>query len=303
MALIQTTKPGGGDGVALHPMLRLLIALGFVVAAVFISSGVGKLIGPHKGSWQALLMGVCVAVIFLAAYAIFCRLIERRPVVEFGMPHAVPELAAGIMTGLVLFSAVVAVIAAFGGYSVIGTHDAAVLLPALGIAISSGFSEEIVFRGWFFRLVEQWLGTWTALILSAALFGALHLGNPNATLLAGVAIALEAGIMLAAIYLITRRLWAAVGVHAAWNFAQGGIYGIPVSGGAMDGVLRPRIVGSDLLTGGAFGAEASLPAIIVATAFGIVVVLIAYRRGGFVAPFWLRRDEPPAASALGEVFD
>jgi membrane protease YdiL (CAAX protease family) len=101
--------------------------------------------------------------------------------------------------------------------------------------------------------------------------------------------------MLAAIYMITRRLWAAIGLHAAWNFTQGGIYGIPVSGGAMDGVLRPDIRGSDLLTGGAFGAEASLPAIVVATAFGLAVIYVAWRRGQFIAPSWVRRSQGAAA--------
>lgn len=274
--------------VATHPMFRLLIAIVFVAGGVFLSSGVGRLIGPHKGGVQSLIVGVCVAVIFVGLYTLFCRAIERRPVAELALPGAAQELAVGLVTGFLLFSAVVAVIAALGGYSVVGTHGWGVLVPVLGLSIASGFSEEIIFRGWFFRLVEQWLGTWIALILSAALFGALHLGNANATLLAGAAISLEAGIMLAAIYLITRRLWAAIGVHAAWNFAQGGIYGIPVSGGATDGVLVPRISGSDLVTGGAFGAEASLPAIVVATGFGIVMLVVAWRRGGFVAPFWMR---------------
>ncbi|MDH7972614.1 type II CAAX endopeptidase family protein [Sphingomonas sp. AR_OL41] len=274
--------------IAGHPMFRLLVAFAFIVGALLISRGVGKLIGPHLGNARAVIVASCVAAIFVGAYALFCRLIERRPVREFALRGAPIELAGGILTGLLLFSAVVAVIAILGGYSVIGTRGPAVLLPALAIAIVSGFTEEIIFRGWFFRLVEEWLGTWIALALSAALFGALHLNNQNATLLAGAAIALEAGIMLAAIYLITRRLWAAIGVHAAWNFAQGGIYGIAISGNATDGILRPRITGPDLLTGGAFGAEASLPAIIVATAFGIALVMVAYRRGGFVAPFWRR---------------
>jgi len=289
MATIGTAQPTLGARIVRHPMFRLLIAFLFVAGSYAIAFGVGHALGPHKGPWLLLFACVCVAAIFVASYALFCRFIERRPVVELGLAGAPLELGGGIVTGLLLFSAVVAVIAALGGYSVVGTRGAGVLVPALAISIASGFSEEIIFRGWFFRLVEQWLGTWIALILSAALFGALHLGNPNATLLAGAAIALEAGIMLAAIYLITRRLWAAIGVHAAWNFAQGGIYGIPVSGGAMDGVLVPRISGPDLLTGGAFGAEASLPAIIVATAFGIGMLLVAYRRGGFIAPFWLRR--------------
>jgi membrane protease YdiL (CAAX protease family) len=300
MATTGTAQPTLGARIVRHPMFRLLVAFLFVVGSYAIAFGVGRAFGPHKGPWLVLFACVCVAAIFVASYALFCRFIEQRPVVELALPGAAAELGAGIATGLVLFSAVVAVIAGLGGYSVVGTHGAAVLVPALAISIASGFSEEIIFRGWFFRLVEQWLGTWIALILSAVLFGALHLGNPNATLLAGAAIALEAGIMLAAIYLITRRLWAAIGVHAAWNFAQGGIYGIPVSGGSMDGVLVPRISGPDLVTGGAFGAEASLPAIVVATAFGIVVLVIAYRRGGFVAPFWLRK-EVTASGAVGDV--
>jgi membrane protease YdiL (CAAX protease family) len=91
--------------------------------------------------------------------------------------------------------------------------------------------------------------------------------------------------------MITRRLWAVIGLHAAWNLAQGGLYGIPVSGENMDGVLRPDIRGSDPLTGGAFGAEASLPAIVVATAFGLMLLYVAWRRGRFMAPLWVRRRQ------------
>lgn len=274
-----------------HPGFLLLYSIGATMLAIILSVGLNHIAPPHKAGWWAVVFACGIAAIFVAIYVAFCRVLEGRPVREFALAPAAIELPAGIVAGLVLFSLVVGVIAAFGGYRVIGYRDAGVLVPALALAILSGFTEEIFFRGFFFRLTEKWLGTWAALGLSAALFGALHLGNPNATLLAAVAIMLEAGIMLAAIYMITRRLWAAIGLHAAWNFAQGGIYGIPVSGGAMDGVLRPDIRGSDLLTGGAFGAEASLPAIVVATAFGLVVLYIAWRRGQFIAPIWVRRRQ------------
>jgi uncharacterized protein len=95
--------------------------------------------------------------------------------------------------------------------------------------------------------------------------------------------------MLAAVYMITRRLWAAMGIHAAWNFTQGGIYGIPVSGFDTGGLIRPRIAGSDLITGGGFGAEASLPAIVIATAFGVALLVYAHRHDRFIAPSWKRR--------------
>ena len=271
-----------------HPGLLLLYSVGATMLAIALSAGLSHIAPPHKNGVWAILFACLVAAIFVAVYVAFCRFIEGRPPSEFSLASAGVELPAGILTGVVIFSLIVGVIAAFGGYRVIGYRDAGVLVPALAVAILSGFTEEIFFRGFFFRLTEKWLGSWAALALSAALFGALHLGNPNATLLAGVAIMLEAGIMLAAIYMITRRLWAAIGLHAAWNFTQGGIYGIPVSGGEMDGILRPDIRGSDLLTGGAFGAEASLPAIIVATTFGLAVLYLAWRRGEFVPSSWVR---------------
>ena len=274
-----------------HPGFLLLYAIGATVLAIIVSAGLSHMAPPHRAGWWAVAFASIVAAIFVAVYVAFCRLIEGRPARELALAPAAIELSAGIVIGLVLFSLVVGLIAAFGGYRVIGHRDAGVLVPALAVAIVSGVSEEIFFRGFFFRLTEKWLGTWAALALSAGLFGALHLGNPNASVLAAVAIMLEAGIMLAAIYMITRRLWAAIGLHAAWNFAQGGIYGIPVSGGAMDGVLRPDIRGSDLLTGGAFGAEASLPAIVVATTFGLVMLYVAWRRGQFTAPIWVRRRQ------------
>jgi len=272
------------------PLVLLGIGIAFMMGAGMTATLVSRAIPHANNDWLAVLVAILVAAIFVAFYCAFVGLVERRPVVaEFALNGWARELGAGLLGGLLLFSVVVGIIAAFGGYRVIGQNPAGVLLPVLAISITSGVTEEIMLRGIFFRLIESWLGSWIALILSAAVFGALHLGNPNASLLAGSAIALEAGVMLAALYMLTRRLWAAIGLHAAWNLSQGGIYGIAVSGFKQDGILIPRVSGSDLLTGGSFGAEASLPAIIVCTAFGIAALVLAHRRGRFVQPFWLRR--------------
>jgi membrane protease YdiL (CAAX protease family) len=272
------------------PLVLLLIGIAFVVGAIMTSAFVRKAFPEAANNWLAVLIAVLVAAVFVAFYWAFVRLVELRPAVaEFALKGWAKELGAGLLSGVILFSIVVGIIAALGGYRVIGHNPVAVLLPVLAISITSGVTEEIMLRGVFFRLIESWLGSWIALILSAAVFGALHLGNPNASLLAGSAIALEAGVMLAALYMLTRRLWAAIGLHAAWNFSQGGIYGIAVSGFKQDGLIIPRISGSDLLTGGSFGAEASLPAIIVCTAFGVALLVLAHRRDRFVKPFWLRK--------------
>ncbi|MEO5866555.1 MAG: type II CAAX endopeptidase family protein [Sphingomonas sp.] len=281
------------------PLVLLVIAIATMMGAGLLARVASHAI-PHAGNgWAAMLVAVLASACFVAGYFIFVRFIERRARVdEFAPSGWARELGFGLATGFALFSIVIGIIAIGGGYRIVGTHPAQVVLPVLALSITAGVTEEIILRGIFFRLVESWLGSWIALAASAALFGALHLGNPNATLVAGAAIALEAGIMLAALYMLTRRLWAAIGVHAAWNFTQGGVYGIAVSGFRQDGLFVPHVAGSDLLTGGSFGAEASLPAIVVCTLAGAAILWKAYRKGNFVAPFWVRGAKPDQPAGL-----
>ena len=93
-------------------------------------------------------------------------------------------------------------------------------------------------------------------IVSAAnVFGADAIPwNLGASLWSSTAIAIEAGLLLAMVYHLTRSLWACVGLHAAWNIMQGAVYGIPVSGNPEDGFLVAKMTGPDWLSGGAFGA-------------------------------------------------
>ena len=98
---------------------------------------------------------------------------------------------------------------------------------------------------------------------------------------------MEAGILLGAAYLLTRRLWLAVGIHAAWNFTQGWVYSIPVSGNETPlGLLITRRVGPDWLTGGAFGLEASVVALVVATGAGVAMLVVAAHKGRIQPPMW-----------------
>jgi hypothetical protein len=125
--------------------------------------------------------------------------------------------------------------------------------------------------------------------VTSAFFGLAHIMNPGATWFAAVAIAFEAGILLGGAYMLTRRLWLAIGLHAGWNFTQGWIFSVPVSGGkAPEGLLLVQRHGPEWLTGGAFGLEASAVAMVVATSAGCVLLWLAHRRGRFVAPMWAR---------------
>lgn len=271
------------------PLVTLLIGIAFYLLSAVAATFVSRSFPKNHNDPSEVALAVIVAALFAAGYIAFVRRIEQRPVTEFGLSGWWKELGAGLLGGAALFSLVLGLIALGGAYHIVGTSSLTVLYPSIALSIVSGVTEEIALRGLFFRIIERSLGSWIALAMSAALFGALHLGNPNATPLAGTAIALEAGIMLAALYMVTRRLWAAIGLHAAWNFTQGGVYGVSVSGIAQTGVLRPRIAGPDWLTGGAFGVEASLPAVVVCVGFGAALLVYAVRHDRIVKPFWARR--------------
>ncbi|MGD8817558.1 MAG: CPBP family intramembrane metalloprotease [Acidobacteriota bacterium] len=164
----------------------------------------------------------------------------------------------------------------------------------LAASIQAGYIEEVMFRGVIFRITEEGLGSWWALAISSALFGLAHIGNPNATWLSAAAIMIEAGILLGATYMLTRRLWAVMGMHFAWNYTQGGVFGISVSGTDVQGMLVSRLTGPEILTGGAFGIEASLLTVILCFAVAVFVLRRTVRRGHLVRPFWKREAPAPA---------
>jgi uncharacterized protein len=271
------------------PFVRLPLALLFV-APVFIAQGAVWALARSFGKVPVALLSLFIAsVLGWAAYALYTRWVERRGASEFGRTGALKELAAGLLIGAGVFSATLGVIALFGGYRISGTRsDLQVMLIPFCVSFAAATIEEIVFRGVIFRLLEESLGTWIALGLSAALFGLGHLASPHATVFAMFAIALEAGVMLGAAYVLTRRLWLAIGIHAAWNFTQAGIFSVPTSGIPMNGVFIGNLSGPAWLSGGEFGAEASVVAIVLCSAVGVALLVLAHRRGRFIAPFWQR---------------
>ncbi len=269
---------------ALNPVLRLVAALLFVLVPVGLVQILIKSVVPGA-SGLLLFTDLAVPVAFLA-YAGYVRWVEKRVPAEIALRGAPAEFGIGLLGGAGLFTAAVGIVWALGYYHVTGSNPWSVLIDSLTLSILSGFLEELITRGIIFRILEEVLGTWMALAASAFLFGALHLGNPNATWPSAVAIALEAGLLLGACYVLTRRLWLAIGLHLAWNFAQGGIFGVAVSGIESKGLLRSTLTGPEFVSGGAFGLEASVIAVLVCLTGFIIVITRATRIGRIVQPFW-----------------
>lgn len=215
-------------------------------------------------------------------YVVFVRWVERRGIVELGLRPGVWELPLGLILGAAVFSVTIGSIWALGGVVFDGRNPAPDLRYAAGIAVMAGVVEELAIRGVVFRILQGWLGSWVALGLSAVLFGGLHMMNPGATLGTGVAIALEAGVMLAAAYMVTGRLWLPIGLHIGWNSTQAGVFGVAVSGIEAGGWLQSRPVGPEWLSGGDFGAEASVLAVLWCGVLGAVLLVLAAQLGRIV---------------------
>jgi membrane protease YdiL (CAAX protease family) len=289
--------PSRARRIIFFPLTLMVLAILVFVAGSAIAIAVLGQLPAHPNSPWLLVNPAIIILCLLASFWPFFRYLDREGAGLFARRGWAKELLAGIAAGAAIFAAVVAVSALLGTYHVVGSSGLETIWgPIAGAALIPGFTEELFFRGILFRYIEKAAGSWIALALTSAAFGAVHLGNDGATWFSSICIAIEAGILLGAVYMLTRRLWAAMGLHAAWNFTQGWIFGLPVSGTAGGtGLLNGRLTGPELKTGGAFGLEASLPALIIATAAGIVILVVAVRRGRVVAPMWVSARAPADA--------
>lgn len=160
------------------------------------------------------------------------------------------------------------------------------------MAATSSILEEIIVRGIIFRIMEEKLGSYIALIISAIIFGVLHLANPNSSILAAAGLAIQAGLLLAAAYIYTRNLWFPIAVHFAWNFTQSAIFGAAVSGTKTSKTLiTSHIEGEKWFTGGAFGPEGSLQATVFCFIVAVVLMVSSSKKGNIVRPYW-RKPQP-----------
>lgn len=286
--LISQTTDGRALRALRYPATRLLIAIlwmgGWMFALVVLK------LKP------ALLAEAVGAVIIAVAYVVYVRVVERRYISELAPAAAPREFGAGFLLGAALFTTTIGIIWALGDYTIIGVNPWTAMLSPLAMGLAAGVLEEILFRGVIFRITEEWIGSWGALAFSSLLFGAGHLANPHATLMSAVSIALEAGVLLGAAFMVTRRLWLPIGLHAAWNFTQSGIFGAPVSGTAPHGLFVSRLSGPVWATGGGFGPEASLPAVLVALS-AVWLLVHAVRSGRVVRPIWQRTPQPAILTA------
>lgn len=188
------------------------------------------------------------------------------------------NLGGGMLLGIVAFIAAVLPLYLTGAYRLEFTGINIIpLLLYLFFFTSVGLLEEVITRGLMQHTLMRY-NKWAALVLVSIVFAALHLTNPNVTFASILGIFL-AGIFLGMSMYATGSLTVAIGAHITWNWIQSSVLGIPVSGMELEGnVFQTTIVGTnELVTGGAFGAEASLSCFIVLIVISFALYLYMVR--------------------------
>jgi membrane protease YdiL (CAAX protease family) len=156
---------------------------------------------------------------------------------------------------------------------------------AVGYIIAvAAMAEEVAFRGYPFQRLVEGIGAAGGILLLSVLFGAVHLGNPHATIW-GFLNTIGIGAFLAIAYLRTRSLWMPWGIHFGWNFTLGVVFGLPVSGlNDFAIAVQGTATGPLWLTGGSYGIEASLIATLVVAASFFVLLRLTPARAVPPAP-------------------
>jgi len=268
------------------PVTRIVLALiFFMVPFLLIQAGATHFFEEKLFSRLGQLLGACMGCL---SYAFYVVKIEKRAVSELAFKGAMREYSAGFVLGGLMVCISVAGIAALGGLRTLSIASGSVIALPLLMHITVGLIEEMAMRGIFFRVLQESVGSWLALLASGLVFGAMHLVNDNISALA-IANITVAGVFFAAAFLLTGRLWLCAALHAGWNFFQDGIFSLAVSGHEVKaGLFVTELSGPDWLTGGAFGIEGSAVDLAFVVLASAAVVLLAWRQGRIVRPSWAR---------------
>lgn len=283
-------KKSIGQKILHFPLTKIII--GLLVCGVIVSVGqllVGKLLNltALDKDIKNLITGIVAATLAIISYTYLFKFYERRKITEFSKNGILKSLAIGIILGVVLQSLTILVIYLKGGYFVISINPLLFVIPPLTMGITSAIIEEILIRGIIFRIPEEKLGSYISLLISALIFGALHLSNPNSSLSAGIGLAIQAGLLLGSAYIYSRNLWFPIAIHFAWNFTQSAIFGANTSGNTISKTLiTSKIEGAEWFTGGQFGPEGSIQATIFCLIATIILLTLSHKEGKIIKPYW-----------------
>ncbi|WP_051412023.1 CPBP family intramembrane glutamic endopeptidase [Halonatronum saccharophilum] len=198
---------------------------------------------------------------------LWVRFVERRGFKSLGFEGVNPlkKYINGFIFGAALMILSVIILATLGlvsleasGLDLYGPRIFIAIFIILLAWVVQGAAEEILIRGWQMPTLGAKYTPGFAFVFSSLIFAIMHIFNANVTLISLINLALI-GFLFAFYALGEERLWGVCGFHTAWNFVQGNIFGLEVSGMASSvSLLHLSVNGSEVITGGYFGPEGGL---------------------------------------------
>ena len=281
--------PHGAAAILLAPAILVGGALVGLLSYYFLTLFIHPS-GPAQSAWSYSLQLATSYLGILLVTGLWVWRYEQRPLWTLGFERqaALPRYLAGMLAGIGLVAIWVGGMWLSGGVSIQGGLTGQVTLAGMGVMlvgwIIQGGVEEIVFRGWLLNVLAARHNLKIAVVVSSVLFGLLHALNPGFTALALFNLCLF-GLFAALWALREGSLWGICGLHAAWNWAEGNLFGLDVSGIETAGGMLINFdqAGPGWLNGGAFGPEGGL---------GMTILLLA---GIAVLSFLLVKKSPGRA--------
>ena len=275
--------------ILLFPLTRIIVGIAiFIAVPTLLNDWVLKpvltRIIPGESTEQIIRWTISIfLLIFL--YVFIFRIYERRRITELAIQFAGKENIVGFISGGLLVGSIIVVFMITGSISFTILNPISVIFKPLILLILLALMEEIIFRGIIYRITEQSLGTWLALIISALLFGIGHIMNSHVDLLGIFSVAL-AGVFLGVLYTMRSRLWLPFALHVGWNFFQY-FFGLPISGkDDFKYFLEASREGPEWFVGGGFGIENSVLAIVLILGVSIYLLNRARVQGRIIKPYW-----------------
>lgn len=269
-------------------ILGLMICLGSVIIGqqLFLKlPGISLL----HADWRNLVKGAFVSILVTGSYWLFYHKYEHRVITELSVKNLWKKLLIGIVTGSVLQGLTLLVIYLYGGFSIIAFNPITGLIIPFTVAFTVAILEEVLLRGIIFRLTEERWGSAIAFLVSGVIFAGLHLANPHVTVISTMCV-LAVSLLLGAAYMYYRNLWVPIAFHFAWNFTQNGIFGAITSGHEKtSSLLETQIRGPISLTGGPFGPEGSIQAVLLCLIAALIVIRQLDKADKLIKPHWKRQ--------------
>ena len=223
---------------------------------------VGVTSGIMSASPSIMIVSLFSTIFGIITSVVYCRLMELRTLSSMGFrkEKAGAHYLRGLLTGFCLMAAItgLSIVTGVNRIAFEGGNAGIILLYFAGFLVQ-GMSEEVIFRGYLMTTIGGSHKTWLAVLISAAAFSLAHAGNPGFGVFSAFNLALFG--VFAAMYIIAfDDIWGISAIHSIWNFTQGSLWGISVSGtGGVESIFRTSAKSSiSFLTGGEFGIEGSV---------------------------------------------